>query len=254
MVQELDGPVRQFSPPSRSFQFHHHSSPATARLIVWPTTSPTGRRYFRLGPLRLRRQQLGRPRPVAHPTRLQRKDPRPHYLCDAETLVTLTCSFGGSIRPAFVWMKDGHLLQSTFEDGQVQLLIPSVRREDQCKASNQEDVDDAAQASVQLVIGAFPLYLIRSPGRSSRPSLSSASHRALRLRTVPGRLTGPLCPSPKTIVSDVSSASSSNSRRSRWRCITLKLSRYFPVCGGRMSGRWVFFFVVVGVFGFSRQM
>ena len=127
MVQEPDGPVRQFSPPSRSFQFHHHSSPATARLIVWPTTSPTGRRYFRLGPLRLRRQQLGRPRPVAHPTRLQRKDPRPHYLCDAETLVTLTCSFGDSIRLAVVWMKDGHLLQSTFEDGQVQLRIPSVR-------------------------------------------------------------------------------------------------------------------------------
>ena len=189
--------MRQFSPPSRSFQFHHHSSPATARLIVWPTTSPTGRRYFRLGPLRLRRQQLGRPRPVAHPTRLQRKDPRPHYLCDAETPVTLTCSFGGSIRPAFVWMKDGHLLQSTFEDGQVQLLIPSVRREDQCKASNQEDVDDAAQASVQLVIGAFPLYLIRSPGRSSRPSLSNASHRALHLHTVPGHLTGPSARLPK---------------------------------------------------------
>ena len=125
MVQELDGPVRQFSPPSRSFQFHHHSSPATARLIVWPVASPTGWRYFRLGSLRLRRQQLGRPRPVAHPTRLQRKDP--HYRCDAETLVTLTCSFGGSIRLAVVWMKDGHFLQSTFEDGQVQLRIPSVR-------------------------------------------------------------------------------------------------------------------------------
>ena len=34
VIQQPDGPVRQFAPPSHPFQFYHRSSPATARLIV----------------------------------------------------------------------------------------------------------------------------------------------------------------------------------------------------------------------------
>ena len=130
---------------------------------------------------------------------------QPVLVVDAETPVTLTCVFGGNPRPAVVWIKDGHLLQSTAEeDGQVHLRIPSVRREDQgvyqCVASSE---DDAAQASVQLSVGAFPPQLTQTFARQVIHPGSSVSLKCVASGTPLPHFTWTLDGSPLPVSPDI---------------------------------------------------
>ena len=159
MIQQPDGPVRHFAHP---FQFHQSiSSQATTRLIVRPVASPAGRRHFTEDESRYSAPSTTRPASssCAHNSSTEKRFPSAFSMPSSSSS---TCAFGGSPRPVVVWMKNGHLFQSTFEEEGGQHLADSVcparglsraMGHYQCVASNEEG-DDVAQTSVNLAIGA----------------------------------------------------------------------------------------------------
>jgi len=81
---------------------------------------------------------------------------------DADTEVSLTCSYSGSPRPTVSWFKDGQRYIGKISEGSNQLHINSVTKEDQgmyqCFLTNEEG--DSAQSTVQLIIGGLSSQFI----------------------------------------------------------------------------------------------